>query len=231
MKNYRILFALLVFVLLEGCGGAPIYTAAPIEAWVVDAETGQPIEGANVVMNWQLVVGGLDGPSNRGQLEVMETVTDKSGRFYFDGFTKLNPMMYELRNHDPRIVIFKSGYAYQILVNQYPKAGTETPGIHRTSQHNGRSVKLKKMETIFFPVDGSSGFYTFLNIEIENIVFDGCEWKKMPRFIVAMDREEKRIKALGSKSIIGLVTIDDISSRRGNFWCGSVADFFKEYMK
>ena len=45
----------------------------PIEAWVVDAETGKPIEGVVVTANWELVKGSLDGPRYYGQLEVKET--------------------------------------------------------------------------------------------------------------------------------------------------------------
>ena len=41
-------------VAMEACAD-PYYTAAPIEAWVVDADTGAPIEGAVVTANWQLV--------------------------------------------------------------------------------------------------------------------------------------------------------------------------------
>jgi hypothetical protein len=43
---------------LSACG-SPYYTADPIEAWVVDAETGKPIEGAVVTANWQLVAASL----------------------------------------------------------------------------------------------------------------------------------------------------------------------------
>ena len=39
---------------IEACAD-PYYTIAPIEAWVVDADTGAPIEGAVVTANWQLV--------------------------------------------------------------------------------------------------------------------------------------------------------------------------------
>ena len=46
---------LLAFLLpLQACGAPPWYKAEPIEAWVADAETNQPLEGVIVVAHWQL---------------------------------------------------------------------------------------------------------------------------------------------------------------------------------
>ena len=61
------LFALLT-ASLTTCSGFPIYIAAPIEARVVDAESGQPIEGANIVAAWHLEKSSLDGGRHVGQL-------------------------------------------------------------------------------------------------------------------------------------------------------------------
>ncbi|MET0917175.1 MAG: carboxypeptidase-like regulatory domain-containing protein, partial [Burkholderiales bacterium] len=106
-----------------GCG-SPYYTADPIEAWVVDAETGRPIEGAVVTANWQLVSTSFDtGGRKLRQLEVMETTTDKQGRFFFPGFTRINFTLDELREEDPQILIFKSGYRYMRAINRYPDNG------------------------------------------------------------------------------------------------------------
>ncbi len=112
---WRALRLVIAAVALAGCG-SPYYTSAPIEAWVVDAETGAPIEGAVVTANWQLVASGLDtGGRKLHQLEVMETVTDKAGRFYFPGFTRINFTLEELREEDPQVLVFKSGYRYARL--------------------------------------------------------------------------------------------------------------------
>ena len=48
--------------------GMPFYTAVPIDARAVDAQTGQPVAGAYVIANWQLVTGSLDGERYKGQL-------------------------------------------------------------------------------------------------------------------------------------------------------------------
>jgi hypothetical protein len=230
------IFPLLAAILLplSACGGAPYYTAAPIEAWVVDAETNQPIEGAVVVANWQLVVGSLDGQRYKGQLEVKETVTDKAGRFHFEGFTKANPMLYELRGEDPKIIIFKAGYEYKKVVNNYPKGGTETPGTKRKAEVNGQTVKLEKVRPLTVrpsPTFTSTTFYFGLSTQLLPIVED-CEWKKTPRMILEMGAEKKRLKKIDiSHSVdVDVIAIDDIASYSPP-GCGSAAEFFKGYAK
>src|SRR5882724_5458816 len=125
-------FVLMITALALSACGSPYYTSDPIEAWVVDADTGQPIEGAVVTANWQLVGFSFDtGGRKLGQLEVMETETDKNGRFYFPGFTKLNPGLDDLREEDPQILIFKPGYSYMRAANVYPIGTEDLQGPHR----------------------------------------------------------------------------------------------------
>ncbi|SRR6266481_3018064 len=229
--NYRLPFALLALVLLADCAGSPVYFMAPINVSVVDADTNQPIEGANIVAYWQL--RDRYGPRDEGQLEIRETVTDETGRFHFDGFTKVNPTIYTLNEEDPGIVIFKAGYNYYIFTNQYPDAGTRTPGAHRKSQLDGLVVKLHKLEP-YQMQNGFVNFYGGLTSRIQDVIYGGwprrdCGWEKMPRFIVAMDREDKRIRAMSPKNYVDLITIDEIEGRRSS--CGSAKAFFEEYTK
>src|SRR5436309_13574367 len=68
---------------LSACGGMPAYSAAPIEAWVVDADTNEPLAGVTVTANSQLVSGTLArGEIRNGQHMVMDAVTARHGRFY-----------------------------------------------------------------------------------------------------------------------------------------------------
>jgi hypothetical protein len=200
--KFRVLLALLA-IPLSSCG-APFYTAEPIQAWVVDAETNQPIEGAIVVANWQLVRGGLDGPRYQGQLEVKEVVTDKAGRFDLEGFTKPNPTLAELRNEDPRILIFKAGYEYKIFSNNYPGAGTQTPGTRRRSSVDGKTIRLERLKPLV--VAGRDTFYLTLSIKLENIM-KNCGWKEIPKLVTAMDQGNRELKALHPQADIGLLTI------------------------
>ena len=58
------------------------YNADAIEGWVVDRETGNPIEGVVVVAHWQLR-GGLEGGTPIRELKILESVTDHDGRYSF----------------------------------------------------------------------------------------------------------------------------------------------------
>src|SRR5689334_6350161 len=61
---------------------ALIYKAEAIEGWVVDSETGKPIEGVVVVAHWQLQ-GGFEGGTPLRELKIFEAVTDHSGHYSF----------------------------------------------------------------------------------------------------------------------------------------------------
>lgn len=81
MKTLPIAYRLIIVLLtpsLSAC--AKTYSAKPITATVVDAETWEPLEGVNVVAEWI-----LHYPTWRsdGSLEVAEAVTDKKGSFIF----------------------------------------------------------------------------------------------------------------------------------------------------
>lgn len=211
----------------------PYYTAAPIDARIVDDATNQPIEGVNVTANWQLVTGSFDGPRDKAQLELMEAVTDKNGHFHFDGFTRVNPLLYELRSEDPLIIIFKGGYEYKRIVNSYPRESLEKPGTsewpdnHRRSWINGGTIKLKKLKGL--AVGDKMLFYTNLEVAIDKPYLDDCGWKKVPRMIVAMDRERRRLEAIYPNSWVDLLSIETITLNENQYRCGSPKDFFKPY--
>jgi hypothetical protein len=174
-----------------GCG-SPYYTVDPIEAWVVDADTGQPLEGAVVTANWQLVSPGLDtGGRKLHQLEVMETLTDKNGRFLFPGFTKLNPRLLELRDEDPQILIFKSRYGYFRTSNNYP-ADKASPGAHRSSPINRQTLRMAKADPDVRKYAFDLGFLT---TSLMNI-WDSGNIEQTSRMVHALVCERRRLKAI-----------------------------------
>jgi hypothetical protein len=180
---------------LQACGDL-YYTAAPIEAWVVDADTGAPIEGAVVTANWQLIAFGFDtGGRKQGQLEVMETVSDKNGRFQFPGFTKLNLSGNALGEEDPQILIFKPGYRHIRATNQYPIGEEESQGPRRRSSIIGQRLKMKK-------ADANEKKYAFdlssLGNDLAYVVERGGE-KRVPRMIQALECENQRLLAVELK--------------------------------
>lgn len=206
----------------------PYYISAPIDARVVDEETNQPIEGAHVTANWQMVTGGWDGPRYKNQLELMETVTDKDGHFHFDGFTKANPHLYELRTEDPKIIMFKSGYEYRKIVNVYPRDNLDKPGTtegpnnHLRSWIDGKTVKLKKLKGT--PIGLRTSFYSGLSTEVRDPYLEDCGWKKVPKMILAMHEEKHRLLSLNPEALVDLIDFYDVNQSG----CGSATEFFKE---
>jgi hypothetical protein len=222
-SGFSLLFAALIALLpMTGCTGAPYYQIAQIEGWVVEADTNRPIEGAVVAVSWELVMGWLDGPRHQGYLEVKEVVTDKNGRFHFEGFTAPNPTMHELRN-DPVIIVFKGGYAHRTLRNAYPKTG-----IQREAEVNGKTIKLEPIKPSSKWREENDNFYDGPSTDLSYVIKD-CEWKKIPRMILALDQEYARIKAFDPRAQTGMVTIERLEGHKQS--CGSAKEFFKEYKK
>ncbi len=179
------------------------YSAEPIEAWVIDAETKQPLEGVIVTADWELRGGGLalGGSSYAGELMVMEAVTDKNGRFYFPAWGPLRQFKGELHNHDPRLILFKSGYRHEILSNKIRLEAEAALEPVRRSDWDGKTILLK-------PFKGAAADYaesTYdLGREIDNVLDLArgdreCNWKKIPRMLIALDGEASKLDSQGVK--------------------------------
>jgi hypothetical protein len=177
---------------LAACG-SPYYTSDPIEAWVVDADTGKPIEGAIVVAHWQLRGATLDSGTRRNQLEVIETVTDRNGRFFIPGFTKINFTLEQLREEDPRVVIFKPGFSIAGGHNSYPIGGP-SPGAHRSSPLRGRRLEVKSLS-------GDMERYlrelSLVSATLSDLAASG-DLRSVPKLIHAMVCEKRRLKSVSS---------------------------------
>ncbi|HEX6550206.1 MAG TPA: hypothetical protein VF117_05980, partial [Gammaproteobacteria bacterium] len=72
---------------LVACGQDTVLSADPIDATLVDADTGKPLAGVPVVAYWALKSGSLTGDSLPcGAAGVEEAVTDKDGKFHIPGW-------------------------------------------------------------------------------------------------------------------------------------------------
>jgi len=99
---------LLIVVLAVFLGPQAVGAAGPWKAQVVDAETGQPLEGVVVLMYWIKYTGGPAGWAGGEFYDAEEVVTGPDGRFVVPSrwvFT-LNPFKKVFR----QMVIFKPGY-------------------------------------------------------------------------------------------------------------------------
>lgn len=227
-KIMKIYLALVGFLFLQAsCTIFPNkYSAKEIEAWVIDEETGAPLEGVIVVAAWELK-GGLELGNPVGNANLMETVTDKNGRFYFPAWGPVWKKGALLFN-DPNLYFFKSGYEYERLSNKIVFSDLETGrGSVRSSDWHSKTIKLKRFQ-------GSLQEYaeqlSFLNTSIESVVGTfrknaGCEWIKMPKMLAEIFRLES---FLAKKDMYNpLMRIDRLPI---NEQCNSPRTFFKEYL-
>ena len=227
---------------LSACVTPITYSAEPMEAWIVDADTGKPIEGAVVVADWVLE-GGIH-VDRVGDLKILETTTDKAGRFLFPSWGPIRHWgLSRLTYMDPELTIFKSGYEYRRLANPTTKEAIEgKPYPVRRSQWSGKTIELKRF--VGTVKEYASRFHD-LNSGLEQIVSknpEDCNWKKLPIAIIATESERKNILALALQQnelnphTVGsiyqeIVRNDDWYTKKGRYGCGSPKEFFTRVVR
>jgi hypothetical protein len=215
---------LLLAVLATSCG-SPVYFLKPIDAVVIDGKTRKPLSGVHVIANWELVRGGPDGAHFAGQLGLKEAVTDDRGRFHIDGFIGINPLLKELREAGPRLSFFKPGYDGQSFSNTHPRAGKGMPGLLRASRLNGETIFLFSLD-LPEKEKSSLSFYTGLGTEMERVLENNCNWRKLPYALRAMDAEAKRLREQFPNALIALPSLEKVD-RLAAPWCGSAQKYFR----
>ncbi len=186
--------------------GASTLSADPIDSQVVDANTGKPIEGAVVVAYWELHPGSLGGDALPcGAANVEEAVTGQDGRFHIPGWgpTK-RACSGGMREGNPLIFIFKSGYGY----GRYSNGPGMVDLVNVT--HNAWAnlqMKLKKfsnMDLAKHDAYSYEGNFQLLNsyLEFFTVNMPGqCNWKKIPNMLKAIIAERKLFNVVGNYNI------------------------------
>ncbi len=230
MKLKQAMILVVLLSSLVGCSPFGVYSlseysAEPIEAWVIDAETKQPIEGVIVVAHWVLE-GGMHW-DRLGELMILEAVSDQDGRYYFPAWGPKAAIKGWLANNDPELLFFKPGYAYRVLRN--PSGPTKNLPVRR-SVWDGKTIELEKFK-------GSLEAYAEHVYDLSRTI-DGvldfarggrnCNWKKMPQMLVALHNtslrfKQQRIKLFGRH----VLRIEDIPDERR---CGNPKEFLKSYL-
>jgi len=176
---YRHLLTTLFCALVPiGCGFA--YTADPISARVVDAETGQPLAGVNVAALWTLK-GGLEGGNVVGYANILETVTDANGTFSFPGWGPRPVVLGQLHADAPLMLFFKPGYGYHQVQNRVVTAAAPT---QTRSDWNGKTIPLKKFK-------GTLAEYAYdlraFRLELGPLInADTCRLRELPKLLRAL---------------------------------------------
>ena len=230
MKWRKLVVGLMSSLLLfGGCTILPgAYQAEPIEGWVVDADTGKPLEGVNIAASWELMTSGGFSTIPVGSIMLMETVTDAKGRYAFPAWGPLARNQGALLEQSPRLVFFKTGYRGEDRMNDYvePRYG----GRIRRSDWNGKTIKLELFKGSFKEyAQQLDHLVTILGGFSHN---EPCGWKKMPQMILSLTDLRQSFRA--QKISSGLLSVDDyiFDESQTPGWCGGgVKQFFEEQKK
>ena len=211
----------------------------PVRMKVVDAQDGSPIAGAHVLFQGSAQEGTWTGHGGRvANLFAVEAVTDDAGEFRLPKQEfSAQPFFLNTNYHNPKMVVLKPGYVLLILTNTLriiPELEEVT-----TWQYDNQTVKMKRATTdndvphaAYF-----AGMYAEQTVSEKSI----CSWKKIPRFLVAVDRlaEEWNRKratladaALRNREITSplqkILMNDKYFAEKG---CGSAKAFFEPYLR
>lgn len=210
MKKYLGLNYLLLFALILTFQGCMTYSAKEIHGQVVDAETGQPLEGVVVVASWTLEWRVNEGGAG-GFVNVLETLTDKDGKYSFPAWgPRLHSPLSYLDNRDPELRYFKSNYYFESLLNRFK--GGDDP-MTRTSDWDGKVIQLKP-----FKGDDWAHYLQLFDAAWSSQGMDCL--RECPRYVLALDAESKRLEALAPKGVYyvpGRMNPDSFSAENREF--------------
>ena len=239
MKNTKLLLlaALLLPPVLTACGKEQMLSADPVDATLVDADTGEPLAGVPVVAYWEVKAGSLAGDSLPcGAASVEEAVTDKDGKFHIPGWGPVKGSCGYMRQLDPQFYAFKSGYKPLVFMNE-PRGPVEAE--HSVSDWNGKTVKMHKDPDTNLKDIGADSYearFDEFNISLEIFIVDmpgQCNWKKIPNMLRALSEQQKLFNAAGTPngSIASeLITVDQ-SMQIDAPQCGSPKAFVGDLEK
>lgn len=224
-RSLQLPLALAVALLMCACDGTTVreYSADAIEGRIVDAETGAPVVGANVVAGWE-ALGGLEGGNTVGWVQVMEAVTDPAGRFSFPAW---GPVKWGKRGavttRSPLLIVFKRGYA-RLLLTQRSRSVIEIAPAHMQSDWNGRTIELGWFKGSYPLYADNIGWLDIqLNALLNN---EECNWKAIPRFLAALQREDALFVDAGLDAKFG--SLDYLNARYGKD-CGDLKRYVREH--
>lgn len=221
------LLAALFALALQGCSYE--YSADPITATVVDAETKLPLEGVVVAAHWEMK-GGLEGGNVEGEVMIMEAVTDSAGKFHFPAWGPKKVYVglsnAQLIGDTPEMILFKSGYRIGLAANHVPAKVIHPTGPHFSSDWNGKRITMDKFKGTL------QEYATHVGDFFPGYAFEGhCRWRSIPRMLHALGKQTRDFRAQNIHTgnfYDFLISNDAYQSAKG---CGSAAEFLTEHDK
>ncbi|MGE0355387.1 MAG: hypothetical protein AB7P08_00590 [Burkholderiales bacterium] len=233
MKTFAMeLMALFVLFSLPAC--ATSYSALPISARVVDADTNEPLADVIVVVKWEYEYHRreISESLGRGTFEFAETVTDGNGEFRFPGWgpkdvPRDTPGRAFLGPNNPTLALFKPGYLYEVKNNPWESAYLDDryyvgdPVRHST--WNGKAIRLKRKV-------GDTGAYLAVISGPGGLPdWNNCNWERIPRMLSALINEGERLRAANIRN--GVLSLRDVERSVAGQGCRSVKDVLGPYLK
>jgi len=177
------------------------YSAKPVRGLVVDAGTGQPLDGVIVVAQWIL---HEPGKGSWRRLHVLETTTDAKGNFLIAGWGPKDNTWYpwtRLLTADPALSFFKRGYTPQFVQNRWVRNEPM-----RISEWDGKTIKLEK-----FTGTDQEWKRRLRLLQTALAWGDVMDWRQVPRMTLAILEERERLPkslrvGLGASEELGTTT-------------------------
>jgi hypothetical protein len=230
--------AILVSVVCLVPSRAAAASMPPVQMTFVDAADGSAVAGAVVLFQANGREGTFTGHGGRtANLFAVEGVTDDAGavRFPRQEFST-QPFFLNTNYENPSMVALKPGYALLVLVNARG-VPHETRTV-TTWEYNNQTVRMKRAPDSEIPnTVWSAAVYADQAMSSQDL----CGWKKVPRFLVAIDRlatEWTRKRASfsdpavrmrsASSPLQRLFMNDALFVEKG---CGSPREFFAPYLR
>lgn len=214
-------------------------TMPPVRMKVVDAEDGTPIAGAHALFQAKAHEGTLTGHGGRSAtLFAVESVTDHTGGIDFPKQEfSARPFFLNTNYHNPTMVVFKPGYLLLILTNTL----RIIPNLDEVTvwQYDNQTVRMKRATTDQDMLDTLD--WAVIHAEMSASEKDICFWKKIPRFLVAVDRQsaewdrkrtslaDESLRSKRAASALRKVLMNDRFFVEKN--CGSPKAFFEPYLR
>ncbi len=215
-KALLVLVAILFFILvwpMNLLGMAPVWSRS-VTAQVVDAETGEPLEGVVVEAIWPSVTGTLaGGPHHWGIIQRLETQTDEKGFFHLPSWVRIGYHNW-ISVTDPEIHLYKAGYWPRTLKNDINKFDQIIiwPEPWK-SDWDGKVIKLEPMhwrewtkEEWEKQIKKHEYLWAYGRIPADN----GCGWMKVPHNVIEDIRFDIRRKELVDRSMVVAEEIKEI---------------------
>jgi len=223
LKPFLTLAAALLCLPLSACSAMTFfYSAEAIEGWVVDADTGKPLEEVIVVAHWRLK-GGFEGGTTIRELQIFESVTDRDGRYAFPAWGPRFALSGNLKSPSPSILFFKQGYKFLGVDNNW------YPGRDMSkSDWNGKTVKLERFNGTLVEYAqhlwGLNNDLWTAGYAVGHRAGDYCGWKSFPNMLRAMDELEVKLKPLRLMNRTVAASLRAADKQLLAAGCGTVSD-------